>query len=89
MNHVDEMLSSLRAAPLPPALEAIDGPVLAGMALGRERRAGRRSLALACGVAAVVGLWGGLAVPTQDAGHTRDHSLLAIPASAPSHLLQA
>jgi hypothetical protein len=89
MNHVDEMLSSLRAEPLPAALEAIDGAVFAGMALGRERRAGRRSLMLACGVAAVVGLWGGLAVPVQDAGHSRDRSLLAIPASAPSHLLQA
>jgi hypothetical protein len=44
---------------------------------------------LACGVAAVVGLWGGLAVPVQDAEHSRDRSLLAIPASAPSHLLQA
>lgn len=89
MNHVDEMLSSFRAAPLPPALEAIDEPVFAGMALARERRAGRRSLALACGVAAVVGLWGGLAMPARDSGPARDRSLLAIPAAAPSHLLQA
>lgn len=85
MNDLDQMLSKLRGEPVPHALTTIDGAVIAGIALGRERLAGRRSVALACAVAAVVGLWGGLSAP----GHTidRDHSLLAIPAAAPSHLL--
>lgn len=83
MNEVDEMLSMLRGAPLPQALDAIDGPVMSGLATGRERMAGRRSLGLACVVAAAVGLWGGMAAPER----VPDRSLLAIPASAPSHLL--
>jgi hypothetical protein len=85
MNDVDEMLSMLRGEPLPAALGTIDGPVLAGFAAGREQRTGRRSLALACAVAAVVGLWGGFSAPER----APDRSLLAIPAAAPSHLLAA
>lgn len=87
MNDLDEMLSNLSGEPLPPALASIDGAVMAGIAIGRERRAGRRSVALACGVAAVVGLWGGLSLPRH--APDQDHSLLAIPAAAPSHLLAA
>ena len=49
----------------------------------------RRGLALACSVAAVVGLWGGLALPVP--AFERDHGygepLLGMPAAAPSHLL--
>jgi hypothetical protein len=94
MDQVDEMLSIVRCTPVPEALGAIEAPVMAlivaGVAQSRERSAGRRSVALACAVAAVVGLWGGFSVPELDGGHgggDREGALLAIPASAPSHLL--
>lgn len=89
MNDVDEMLSMLRGEPLPAALGTIDGPVLAAFVAGRERATGRRSLALACAVAAVVGLWGGLGGGFSAPERAPDRSLLAIPAAAPSHLLAA
>ncbi|MFC0684958.1 hypothetical protein [Novosphingobium clariflavum] len=89
MNEVDQMFALLRGEPLPGALGGIDGAVMAGLASGRERRAVRRGLALACSVAAVVGLWGGLALPVP--AFERDHGygepLLGMPAAAPSHLL--
>jgi len=97
MNEVDEMFALLRGEPLPGKLDAIDGAVMAGLAAGRERVLARRGLALACGVAAVVGLWGGLSQPLSGSGHAQDraHShgepllggLAGTPASAPSHLL--
>lgn len=89
MNEVDDMLSLLRGEPLPGALGTMDGAVMAGLAAGRERLAGRRGMALACGVAAVVGLWGGLSLPTASSQprHAQVEPLLGMPSSAPSHLL--
>ncbi len=94
MTDLDDKLALLRGEPAPVALSAMGGAVIAGVAAGQERRRGRRALALACGVAAVVGLWGGIAGPQRAAasdmrhevsGH--DDALLGLPAAAPSHLL--
>lgn len=94
MTDLDEKLALLRDEPAPVALSAIGGAVIAGVAAGQERLRGRRALALACGVAAVVGLWGGIAGPQRaSAGDMRhevsghDEALLGMPAAAPSHLL--
>ncbi len=85
MDDLERMFAHMREEPLPAALGALEEPVMAGVAAGRERRSSQRTLMLACVVAAGVGLWGGLAGPgpAQD----RDASLLALPAAAPSHLL--
>jgi hypothetical protein len=89
MNELDEMLSLLRDEPLPQALVAMDGAVMAGLAAGRERLVGRRGIALACGVAAIVGLWGGFSLPDTQTGarHAHVDPLLGVPSAAPSHLL--
>mgnify|MGYP007086363428 CR=1 FL=1 len=89
MNEVDQMFALLRGEPVPGALGGIDGAVMAGLASGRERLATRRGLVLACGVAAVVGLWGGLALPVAvpERDHAHAEPLLGMPAAAPSHLL--
>ena len=85
MDDLDRMFAQLRGEPTPGALDILDGGVMAGLAAGRERLAARRTLVLACVVAAGVGLWGGLAGPAPAQAH--DRSLLALPAAAPSHLL--
>ncbi|WP_313442781.1 hypothetical protein [Novosphingobium sp.] len=87
MKQVDQMLSLLRNEPLPLALGTIEVSVMAGLAAGRERVAGRRGFALACGVAAVVGLWGGLSTPASSLRDSRAEPVLGVPAAAPSHLL--
>ena len=89
MNELDKMIALLREEPLPGALRGIDHPVMAGLVAGRERLSARRGVALACGVAAVVGLWGGLSMPTPVERHRHAHvePLLGMPAAAPSHLL--
>ncbi|WP_232495223.1 hypothetical protein [Novosphingobium kaempferiae] len=85
MEDLDRMFARLRDEPMPEAFGGLDGGVIAGLAAGRERLAGRRTLMLACVVAAGVGLWGGLVGPMPARAH--DRSLLALPATAPSHLL--
>lgn len=89
MNDLDEMLSLLRDEPLPGALAAMDSVVMVGLAAGRERLVGQRGIVLACGVAAVVGLWGGFLLPDAQTGtrHAQVDPLLGVPAAAPSHLL--
>ena len=89
MNEVDQMFALLRGEPVPGALGEIDGAVMAGLASGRERKSAQRGLVLACGVAAVVGLWGGLALPVAlpERAHAHTEPLLGMPAAAPSHLL--
>ncbi|MEE4451045.1 hypothetical protein [Novosphingobium resinovorum] len=84
---LDRMFARLRDGPVPAALDGLDGEVMAGLAAGRERLAGRRTLLLACIVAAGVGLWGGLAGPSPAQAHDHDRTLLALPDAAPSHLL--
>ncbi len=89
MDDLDRMLALMRAQPLPGALESLDGPVMAGLTLSRERQAERKALGLAYGVAALVGLGGGLSgshVEARAAGGEAA-GLLALPAAAPSRLL--
>lgn len=87
MDDLDHLFARMRAEPLPAALDALDGNVMAGFAAGRERRTGRKAIGLACAVAAVVGLWGGLSGPVPETAH--DRTLLALPDAAPSHLLES
>lgn len=88
MNDLDPVLALLRDEPAPEALHGIDGAIMAGLALGRERQRGRRALVLACGVAAVVGLWGGLSGGLdRNRAYAHEEALLGLPAAAPSHLL--
>lgn len=89
MNDLDQTLARLRGEPLPDALGMLDDAVMAGFVDARARLAGRsverRTIALACTVAAVVGLWGGLA--GSRSADTHREALLDVPAAAPSHLL--
>lgn len=85
MNDLDHMLAKLRTAPVGAAMDDLDVAVMAGLAAGRERRTARTALGLACGVATIVGLWGGLSVPRT--AHSAGQPLMALPAAAPSHLL--
>lgn len=88
---MDDIFALLRDEPIPDVLGRLDGAILSDLALERERVRGRRGMALACAVAALVGLWGGLALPTSLTGRSSFHAnadpVLGIPASAPSHLL--
>ncbi len=93
MSDTIALLSSLRDEPLPDALASMDDGIMARLGKSRERIAARRGLALACAVAAGVGLWGGLASPPwlKSGGHSpafsQDEPVLGMPAAAPSHLL--
>lgn len=91
MQDMDRLFGMMRGEPLPDALGAMDGAVMAGLNAGRARRAARRGLALACAVGAAVGLWGGLALPTAMTGRDDpgEWVLLGVPAAAPSHLLES
>lgn len=83
MSELDELLGRMGAEPLPAALAAIDGAVLAGLGQRREANLVRRGLLLASGVAVLVGLAGTLA-PSSPASA---EPLLGLPDAAPSHLL--
>ncbi len=83
MTQIDNALETLRAAPAPDALAAIETGVFAGMALQREKAVSRRGLMLAGAISMVIGVSASL-VPASEA---RAGPLFGIPASAPSHLL--
>lgn len=83
MSELDKMLLRLAAEPAPDAVALLDEAVLSGMAMRHERQIGRRVLAVAGGVAVLVG-FGGATIP---AGQGSAEPLLGIPAAAPSHLL--
>ncbi|MGC4252192.1 MAG: hypothetical protein QM605_12240 [Sphingobium sp.] len=89
MNDDDDVFAVLRSEPVPAMLASIDRGVIAGLAAGRERVAARRGLVLACGIAALIGLWGGLALPVGADGHGHHGAmpLLSLPDAAPSHRL--
>lgn len=83
MTDLDHLLQQLGTEPLPERLAALDGVVLAGLGRRRERDLARRSLALAGGVALVVGA-ASAGLPGTPA---QAEPLLGMPAAAPSHLL--
>ena len=85
MDDVDRFIAQLRDEPVPAGLGAIEGPVMDGLFAARERLVARRGIVLACAVAGVIGLWGGLALPGAPSVH--EDPLLGLPAAAPSHLL--
>jgi hypothetical protein len=83
MSDIDQLLATLRAAPLHDGLAAIDAPVMAGLVRRRETVEARRGLALAGAIAICVGAVGTL-VPGSSASA---EPLLGVPSAAPSHLL--
>ncbi|MEP6869571.1 MAG: hypothetical protein ABJA20_13750 [Novosphingobium sp.] len=87
MSELDDLLMTLRSQPAPAGLEALDGPVMAGLARARvaaaEAGVSRRGIVLAGLVAVAVGT---VATLTPSAPAYAE-PLLGVPASAPSHLL--
>lgn len=83
MTDLDHLLQQLGAEPAPDRLTGLDEAVLAGLGRRRERDLARRSLALAGGVALVVGA----ASAGLPAAPAQAEPLLGMPAAAPSHLL--
>lgn len=86
MATIDELLDGLRAGAVDPRLAAMDGAVMAGVAMRREKVAARRGLLLAGVMALGIGL-GASAVAPQGARAEQYASLNAVPPSAPSSLL--
>ncbi len=77
------MLASLRDESVPAGLSQIDGAVMDGLGTVQEQAFSRRALTLAACIAASAGLALGL-----DGGSpAAAEPLLAMPVSAPSHLL--
>jgi hypothetical protein len=83
MTQLDSVLLSLRAAPAPDALGAIEPGVFAGVARQRERAVSRRGLMLAGAISMVIGVSASF-IPASEA---RADPIFGIPANAPSHLL--
>ncbi|RVQ69134.1 hypothetical protein EKN06_02710 [Croceicoccus ponticola] len=83
MHDIDTMLAALNDEGLPAQLATIDGPVMKGLGAYGERQFSRRGMVLAIGIAGFLGLSLGI-----DGGApAAAEPLLAMPASAPSHLL--
>lgn len=83
MTNLDSLLDTLKAAPAPEGLAAIETGVFAGVALQRERALARRGLALAGAISLAIGFSASL-IPTHEA---RSVPIFGIPSDAPSHLL--
>jgi hypothetical protein len=83
MTQLDTILQSLRAAPAPDDLAAIDPGVFAGVALQREKAVSRQGLVLAGAISMVIGASASLV----SASEARADPIFGIPAYAPSHLL--
>ena len=83
MTQLDIVLQSLRAAPAPDALGAIEPGVFAGVALQREKAVSRRGLVLAGAISMMIGVSASF-IPASEA---RAGPMFGIPVSAPSHLL--
>ena len=87
MSELDDLLMTLRAAPVPAGLAGLNAPVMAGLASARaaaaETRVSRQGMAMAGIVAILVGTAGTVLPGTPAAAEP----LLGVPASAPSHLL--
>ncbi|WP_066552125.1 hypothetical protein [Croceicoccus bisphenolivorans] len=83
MHDLDAMLVSLHEEQVPARLAGIDSAVMDGLAARRERDLSRRGLVLAVCLAGSVGL----ALGIGGGSPAQAEPLLAMPASAPSHLL--
>ncbi len=83
MTDLDSLLDSLKAAPVPQGLAAIDAGVFAGVAEQREMAVSRRGLVLAGAIAMVIGVSASL-IPGREA---QRGPMFGIPSNAPSHLL--
>jgi hypothetical protein len=83
MHDIDQLLSVLRSRPVPSQLNDIEDAVLTGLARHRDRLIARRGLAIACVMAAFMGLAAGAGTEESAAAER----LLGVPAAAPSHLL--
>ncbi len=91
MDRVDTLLEDLRGTGDDPRLEAIGDAVLAGLAVQKEKRIGRRALAFTGLFALGIGFAGGLMTPQKSAPISVEGRavlvLNTLPASAPSTLL--
>ena len=83
MSELDELLTALRDEPAPARFADFDIAVMAGLARHREAQVSRRSLALACLVAALVGV----SAMSMSRPSVAAEPLIGIPETAPSHLL--
>jgi len=83
MMQLNTVFDSLRTAPTPDALAAIESAVFAGVALQREKAISRRGLVLAGAISLVIGASASF-VPASEA---TARPIFGIPAAAPSHLL--
>ncbi|MET0366050.1 MAG: hypothetical protein ABW169_15515 [Sphingobium sp.] len=86
MATIDELLEGLRNQDADPRLEAIDGAVMAGIAVRREKSAARRGLMLTSVLALGVGVFTSALSP-QRARAEQPVVLNTVPPSAPSSLL--
>lgn len=86
MSDLDRMLGQLRIMPADPRLAGLDGAVMAGLTVRRERAVARRSLALAGIVAIGIG-WAGSVVPGTPAQAALQPVIIGMSDYAPSRLL--
>ncbi|WP_340265096.1 hypothetical protein [Sphingobium mellinum] len=86
MSDLDQLLGQVRAVPVDARLEEIEGAVMAGVAIRRERAIARRSLALA-GVLAIGIGWIGSVVPGTSAQAASPPLVIGMSNYAPSQLL--
>lgn len=83
MDKIDRSLAMLRDEAVPHDLAGIDGAVMDGLGARREQAFSRRALTLAACIAATAGL----ALGVDGGSPASAEPLLAMPVSAPSHLL--
>lgn len=83
MTNLDALFDQLRTAPAPDGLAAIETPVLAGVALQREKAMSQRGFVLAGTIAMVIGIFASV----HPASEARAGPVFGVPAAAPSNLL--
>lgn len=83
MTKLDTYFESLRKAPVPDALDALESAVFSGVAQQREMTVARRGFILAGAISMVIGTTVSLFPSSQ----ARAYPVFGIPANAPSHLL--
>ena len=83
MTELDTLLTRLGAQSAGAQLDALEGPVMAGLVQRRERAAARRGYVLA----GCLALFVGMAASVVPGAPVQAEPLLGVPAAAPSHLL--
>lgn len=86
MSDLDQLLEDVRGMPVDARLAGMEGVVMAGVAMRRERAVARRSLALA-GILAIGIGWIGSVVPGTSAQAASTPPVIGMSNYAPSQLL--